>query len=74
MLWLTVIISKLVIDEDYYAGTKKIYIELIIAWIFIFFIRQNGIVPYILSAVVLGVVYKKNKKISIKEKANKKRG
>lgn len=63
LLWLTLIISKLVVDRKYYEGRRKIYIELVIALVLVCFMRQNGIVPYILSVLGLVIFYKKNRKL-----------
>lgn len=63
LLWLTLIISKLVVDRKYYEGRRKTYIELVIALVLVYFMRQNGIVPYILSVLGLVIIYKKNRKL-----------
>ncbi len=63
LLWLTIIIGKFVVDRKYYEGMKKVYIELVIALVLVYFMRQNGIVPYVLSALGLVLLFKKNRKM-----------
>lgn len=62
VMWLTIIVAKFVLDHD----VKKkwyIYLEFVVALVFTFFIRQNGMVVYALSVVFLAVVIKKNIKL-----------
>lgn len=59
-LWLTVIIAKLILEKQTSIYT---YIEFVIASVFTFFIRQNGIVPCILCLGVLFIVMRRNKKM-----------
>lgn len=63
LLWVFIIVAKLVIDYDEYKGKWYIYLELIVALIGVFFYRKNGMVSYVVIALVLGTFLWKNKKV-----------
>ena len=63
LLWLSVLIGKITLESDYYRDKKYVYIELVIALVFTCLLRQNGIIPYILTAGLLGIVLHKNRRI-----------
>lgn len=65
VLWLTIIISKLSIDFDEYKKKWYVYIELVIALLGMCLYRKNGIVPFIIVLIGLGIVLRKNTKLLV---------
>ena len=63
MLWLLLIISKLSIDQEKYRKKWYIYLELFVSLSLIGLLRKNGIVPLLVTAVPLLVVYRRNLKL-----------
>lgn len=63
LLWLTLVIAKIVCFESEYRNKTSWYIQLVISMVFVCFFRQNGILPAIAIAVILPVLFRKNKKI-----------
>lgn len=62
LLWVTVIMARL-----YWNGTEHpkkvfIYVELAVALVFLCLIRQNGIVPYLMTALALLILCYKNRR------------
>lgn len=62
VMWLTIIIARICLDST---ASRKwyIYFEFIIASVFVFFMRQNGMVVYILTMLFCIYVLRKNKRI-----------
>lgn len=63
ILWSLVILAKLLIDNEKYIGKWYIYLELIVSLVGVFFYRKNGVVSYIIIALMLAVILRSNKKI-----------
>ncbi len=63
ILWSLVILSKLLIDEEKYKKKWYIYLELIVSLIGIFFYRKNGVVSFVIIALMMTFVLRKNKKM-----------
>ena len=63
LLWMTVICAKIVLDSN--KMNWYTYLEFIISSIFIFFIRQNGMVVYAITFLGLGILLWNNKKVII---------
>ena len=63
LLWLTVLITRYIFNLE--SKSILFYIQLSFSLSSIYLLRQNGIVPYILSVIVLVVIAKFNKKIII---------
>lgn len=64
ILWLTILIARIVLEEK--ASQKYfIYAELFLALFMVGMMRQNGIVAFILTGVILIVVFHKNRKILV---------
>lgn len=61
LVWLTILIARLIFEEEKLKAFY--YIQLVIALVAVCFFRQNGIVPFILSIIVLGVAFRKNKRL-----------
>lgn len=64
LLWLTVIIAKLVLGEAK-ARNWYTYLELVVSLVFTFYFRQNGMVIYVLTVVLLALALRKNYKIYV---------
>lgn len=64
ILWLTMIIARLVTEENARKG-MLIYLELIISLFLVCMMRQNGIVPYILSSVGFVIFFHKNRRLLV---------
>ena len=62
LLWMTLIIARFVLEKEI-ENKWGIYIEFIIALVFTFLIRQNGIVVSGFAMVFMLAVFRKNKKI-----------
>lgn len=62
LLWLSLIIARIVIGDS---DKLAIYIELIISLVFVCLFRQNGIVPYIVSIVSLGIILRNSRKVLV---------
>lgn len=64
LVWLTILLAKFIFDKD---CCKKIYVyvELFVALVFTFFMRQNGMVVYFLTVATLFFFIKQNKRILI---------
>lgn len=65
VLWVTVILSKLVLESDRYQKSFYIYLELVVALVFMCLVRNNGIVPYILVGIFAAVLLWKNRRVLI---------
>lgn len=65
LVWLTVIICKILLYQKDNKLHWFTYLELVISLVLVSSIRQNGIVPYILTVAMLIFFLKKNKKIII---------
>lgn len=63
IFWTVIILAKLSIDYDDYKHKWYIYLELVIALIGTSLYRKNGIVTYIIIAVFLIIVLRKNVKV-----------
>lgn len=63
ILWTLIILAKLSIDVDEYKKKWYIYIELITAMIGVFFYRKNGVVVFVIIAVMMGIVLTNNIKM-----------
>ena len=63
LLWLTILISKLVVFEKDCINSLGWNIQLIIALVLSCFLRQNGIVPVGLTILLLPIVFKLQKRI-----------
>lgn len=63
ILWLTVIIAELIFNTEKCIITIRQCIELTAALICVFFFRQNGVVPYVLTLVALFILLRKNKRV-----------
>ena len=64
LLWFTVIIAKLLVNK---VNNEKwcTYIEYIICTVFVFFLRQNGMVVYLIMVPVLVIFFRKNKRLIV---------
>ncbi len=60
LLWAFIILAKLSIDKEEYKKKWYIYLELIISLTGICLYRKNGVVSFILIAVMLVIVLRKN--------------
>lgn len=65
ILWALVILAKLSIDFEEYRGRLYIYFELVAALIGVFFYRKNGVVSFIVIAVMAAVVLWRNRRALI---------
>lgn len=63
LLWAFLILAKLSVDDREYSSKWYIYLELIVSLIGVCLYRKNGIVPFILIAVALLIVLRRNRKI-----------
>lgn len=64
LMWLIIIFARLVLDKNS-KNRWYIYLELVVALVFIFFIRRNGIVVYALSIAFCSAFLRKNTKLII---------
>lgn len=62
LLWLTIIIARVTLERDV-KHKWYIYLEFMTALIFTFFIRQNGMVVYVLTAFFTVIVFRRNVKL-----------
>lgn len=60
LLWLTVILARIVMGDG---KGVTIYVQFILAAIFVCLFRQNGVVPYLAVIVSTGILLRKNKKV-----------
>lgn len=65
LLWVFVICAKLSLDYRTYKGKWYIYLELIIAFTGICLYRRNGIVAFIIVALPLAIILRKNIKVIV---------
>ena len=65
LLWIFIIISKLVIDNEFYKTKWYIYLELIVAIVGIDLYRKNGIVTFVVVIACMILVMKKNVKVIV---------
>ena len=63
LLWIFVILSKLVIDSEYYRKRALVYIELAVALTVICLLRKNGFVPVIIVVLFLITLIIKNARV-----------
>ncbi|MCM1231862.1 MAG: hypothetical protein NC489_17220 [Ruminococcus flavefaciens] len=63
LLWLFVIMVKFSFDSAKYRKNWYIYFELFFSLIGVFFFRKNGIVPFVLTVLMLILILRKNIKI-----------
>lgn len=65
LLWAFIITAKLSLDFEEYRGKWYIYLELITSLVGIYFYRKNGVVSFVLIAVMLLLVLRKNRKLIV---------
>lgn len=65
LVWAMILVAKLSIDYEEYKSKWYIYAELIVAFVGMWFFRKNGMVPYILIAIPLVIVLRKNIKLIV---------
>ena len=65
LLWVFVILVKLTIDYEIYKGKWYIYLEYIIAMTGVCLYRKNGIVPFIIIAISMVVIFRRSVKVWI---------
>lgn len=63
LLWAFTLIAKLSIDPREYGRKWGVYLELTAALVGIFFLRKNGVVPFIMISTALAVTLRKNIKV-----------
>lgn len=65
LLWAFIITAKLSLDFEEYRGKRYIYLELITSLVGIYFYRKNGVVSFVVIAVMLLLVLRKNRKLIV---------
>ncbi len=65
LVWLTVLFAKLSVKPDFYKRKKYIYLELTVALFLTGMMRQNGIVPYIVTVCVIFLCFRSNRRMVI---------
>lgn len=65
IVWLTVVLAKLFIDKEEYENKVLIYLELICALVFTYFLRKNGVIPCAMVMLALLYVFKRKWKIYV---------
>ena len=63
LLWTLIILAKLSLDFDEYKQKWYIYIELVTAMVGVFFYRKNGVVAFVMIALMMGIVLRKSIKM-----------
>lgn len=63
LLWSAIILAKLSLDYKEYKSKWYVYGELVIALVNLYFLRKNGMVPVIIIAGLLIVLFRKSKKV-----------
>lgn len=63
LLWALILLARLSLDFEEYKKKWYIYAELVIALTGVFFYRKNGIISFLVIAVMAAVVLRKNVKV-----------
>lgn len=63
LLWSIIIIGKLSIDFEEYKKKWYIYLEMIICFVGMYFLRKNGVVPFVIISLGMIIFLRKNIKI-----------
>ena len=63
VFWTLVLLAKLSIDFEEYKKKRYIYVEMAVALVGVFFYRKNGVVTFLVIAVMMGGVLRRNIKV-----------